>query len=249
MLAPVIVRILAGAIRRFRHVGAAPKDAPSVHVNEGRYLRACPRPGDGPSQLRKRPPARQMDRPRGLSRGRQALWRGLATTRPTSQAKSRPRRAEPPGSRQPLAPRVDTRTGNQTNLAGGDHQLAHDDPTSRSHPTMGTCVVARHAHPRASWRGCPGLRAAHRPREPARACAPTTPRTMKGASIVKVECESGLSPPPHPIPSCPWPTPQPTKDTPPRSTKPRGGSQVDQRVIDTYAVQALAAVPLRARMR
>ena len=175
--------------------------------------------------------------------------RGLATTRPTSEAKSRTRRAEPPGPRQPLAPRVDTSTGNQTNLAGGDHQLAHDAPTSRSHPTMGTCVLARHAHPRPAWRGCPGRRAAHRPREPARACAPTTPRTMKGASIVKVECESGLSPPPHPIPSCPWPTPQPTKDTPPRSTKPRGGSQVDQRVIDTYAVQALAAVPLRARMR
>ena len=85
MLAPVIVRILAGAIRRFRHVGAAPKDAPSVHVNEGRYLRACPRPGDGPSQLRKRPPP-----PRGRWIVQEACRAGAKPSGEASRRQGRP---------------------------------------------------------------------------------------------------------------------------------------------------------------
>jgi hypothetical protein len=77
MLAPVIVRILAGATRRFRRVGATPRHAPSVHVNEGRCLRACPRPGDGPCQLRKR-----------RSRGR---WIGPEACRAGPKPLARPR--------------------------------------------------------------------------------------------------------------------------------------------------------------
>jgi hypothetical protein len=243
MLAPVIVRILAGATRRFRRVGATPRHAPSVHVNEGRCLRACPRPGDGPCQLRKR-----------RSRGR---WIGPEACRAGPKPLARPRDDKADQrSEEPYAASRTSGTAAAPRTTSRHQHWKPDEPrrrrpsasARRSHITqpsddgyLRSCAL--------SWRGCPGRRAAHRPREPARACAPTTPRTMKGASIVKVECESGLSPPPHPIPSCPWPTPQPTKDTPPRSTKPRGGSQVDQRVIDTYAVQALAAVPLRARMR